>query len=88
MAGLKNADDKRIGRLIKILLDCGINIRAKNLKGESVLDLALNTPYIILTIFDYKPIFFQNLIKDGMITEAEVIAKSISCDICVEMIDS
>jgi ankyrin repeat protein len=87
MACKKNADDRYIGRLIKILLDCGLNTNLLNKKGQSVLDIAEKVPDIIISIFDHQPLFLQNLIKMGLIEEAEIIARSMNSQTFAEILD-
>lgn len=74
----KNHDEKRISKLIKILLDCGIDISIKNINKKIALDLTEKAPHIALTILDFQNTYFQKLIKQNRLAEAEIIAQA-SC---------
>lgn len=47
----RTIDEKYGVRLIKILLDCGIDTKIKDKYGNGILDIAINVPYLVLTIF-------------------------------------
>lgn len=45
-------------------------------------------PHIALTILDFQNIYFQKLLKQNRLVEAEIIAQAACSNSCLEMIES
>ena len=64
--------------IIKLLLDCGIDKNLKNHSGQKAIDLGEEHPEIVILILDHQPLYFYQLIKQGKVAEAEMLARSIN----------
>ncbi|MCP5378734.1 MAG: ankyrin repeat domain-containing protein [Rickettsiaceae bacterium] len=73
--------------IIKLLLDCGIDKNLKNHAGQKAIDLGEKHPEIIMLILEHQPLYFQQLIKQERVEEAEIIAESIHISSLTELLE-